>query len=50
MSPNLAYALTMFVAGIGIPMLAALNAALGQKIGSPAAAAFVLFLIALSCA
>ncbi len=50
MSPNLAYALTMFAAGIGIPMLAALNAALGQKIGSPAAAAFVLFLVALAAA
>lgn len=48
MSPNLAYALTMFAAGIGVPMLAALNAALGQKIGSPAAAATVLFAIALA--
>ena len=47
MSPNLAYALTMFAAGIGIPILAALNAALGQKIGNPSAAALILFLIAL---
>ena len=47
MSPNFAYAATMFAAGIGVPMLAALNAALGQKIGSPAAAALVLFLTAL---
>jgi transporter family-2 protein len=40
-------ALIMLAAGIGIPMLAALNAALGQRLGSPAAAAFVLFLVAL---
>ncbi|NNE79224.1 MAG: DMT family transporter [Silicimonas sp.] len=40
----------MFAAGIGIPVLAALNAALGQKIGNPAAAAFVLFLVALAVA
>ncbi|WP_439523432.1 DMT family transporter [Marivita sp.] len=41
------YALTMLVAGIGIPLLAALNAALGVRIGSPAAAATVLFCVAL---
>ena len=50
MSANVTYALTMFAAGIGVPMLAALNAALGQKIGSPAAAATVLFAIALVAA
>lgn len=50
MSPNVAYATIMFAAGIGIPTLAALNAALGQKIGSPAAAAFVLFMVALATA
>ncbi len=45
------YALIMLFAGIGIPLLAALNAALGVRIGSPAAAATVLFLIALlACA
>lgn len=44
------YALIMLLAGIGIPVLAALNAALGVRIGSPAAAATVLFSIAfLSC-
>ncbi len=32
-------ALIMFAAGIGIPLLAALNARLGANIGSPAAAA-----------
>jgi bacterial/archaeal transporter family-2 protein len=42
------YALVMFAAGIGIPMLAALNAALGHRIGSPAVAAFCLFLVALA--
>ncbi|MEP5089654.1 MAG: DMT family transporter, partial [Paracoccaceae bacterium] len=41
------YALIMLVAGFGIPILAALNAALGARIGSPAAAATVLFAIAL---
>lgn len=40
------YALIMLAAGIGIPVLAALNAALGRVVGSPAAAALVLFLVA----
>ncbi|KIC50777.1 DMT family transporter [Tateyamaria sp. ANG-S1] len=40
------YALIMLLAGIGIPILAALNAALGTRVGSPAAAATVLFIIA----
>ena len=47
-------ALTMFAAGIGIPILAALNAALGREIASPAVAATALFAIAfltaLACA
>lgn len=42
------HALIMLAAGIGIPVLAALNARLGANIGSPAAAAFVLFIVALS--
>lgn len=42
------YALIMLLAGIGIPLLAALNAALGARIGSPAGAATILFLIALA--
>ncbi|WP_323766692.1 DMT family transporter [Marinovum sp.] len=41
------YALTMLAAGFGIPLLAALNAALGQRMGSPAAAATILFCVAL---
>ncbi|KPN64900.1 transporter family-2 protein [Aliiroseovarius crassostreae] len=40
-------ALIMLVAGIGIPVLAALNAALGQRMGSPVAAGVILFLVAL---
>ena len=41
------YATVMLAAGIGIPVLAALNAQLGSRIGSPAAAATVLFVVAL---
>ncbi|MCT4610115.1 MAG: DMT family transporter [Pelagimonas sp.] len=41
------YALIMLLAGIGIPTLAALNAALGQHLGSPVAAAMILFCVAL---
>lgn len=44
------YALIMLAAGIGIPILAGLNAALGRLIDSPAAAATVLFAIALTIA
>ncbi|CUH81118.1 hypothetical protein TRM7557_03248 [Tritonibacter multivorans] len=44
------YALTMLAAGIGIPILAALNARLGSVTGSPALASIVLFLVALSIA
>jgi transporter family-2 protein len=40
------YAIIMALAGIGIPVLAALNAQLGARIGSPAAAATVLFIVA----
>lgn len=46
MSPNLTYASIMFLAGIGIPLLAALNASLGTRLGSPAVAALCLFLVA----
>ena len=42
------YALIMLLAGVGIPILAALNAALGTRLGNPAAAATVLFLVALA--
>lgn len=39
-------ALLMLAAGAGVPVLAGLNAALGQRIGSPVAAAAVLFAVA----
>mmetsp|Transcript_23736 Transcript_23736/g.42519 ORF Transcript_23736/g.42519 Transcript_23736/m.42519 type:complete len:145 (+) Transcript_23736:51-485(+) len=42
------YAVIMLLAGIGIPILATLNAALGIRLGNPAAAATILFLIALA--
>lgn len=44
------YIAVMAAAGVGIPLLAALNARLGVRIGSPAAAAAVLFAVALVCA
>ncbi len=40
-------ALIMLAAGLGIPILAALNARLGTLIGSPSAAALILFTVAL---
>ncbi len=48
MGDGLRYALVMLAAGIGIPVLAALNAQLGTRIGSPVVAAVVLFCVALS--
>lgn len=47
MPPTTSYALIMLIAGIGIPVLAALNAALGTRLGSPVAAAAILFVVAL---
>ena len=44
------YAAVMLAAGIGIPVLAALNAQLGARIGSPAAAASILFVVAFGAA
>ncbi|MBT6098326.1 MAG: EamA-like transporter family protein, partial [Marinovum sp.] len=38
-------ALIMLAAGLGIPVLAALNAALGQFLGSPVAAVTVLLCV-----
>ncbi|MDE2403258.1 MAG: DMT family transporter [Sphingomonadales bacterium] len=43
------YAAIMFATGIGIPVMAALNAGLGQRLGSPVAASVVLFAVALAC-
>ncbi len=42
------YAAVMLTAGVGIPVLAALNAQLGLRLGNPAAAAFMLFIVALA--
>ena len=39
--------LIMFLAGIGIPILATWNAGLGNQLGSPVAATFVLFVVGL---
>ncbi|WP_323037350.1 DMT family transporter [Pararhodobacter sp.] len=47
MPETVRYALIMLAAGIGIPVLAALNAQLGARIGSPTVAAVVLFCVAL---
>jgi transporter family-2 protein len=41
------YAVTMLFAGIGIPIMAALNAGLGTKLQSPVLAAGILFLVAM---
>ena len=40
----------MLAAGIGIPVLAAMNAALGRHIAAPGVAAAVLFVVAFACA
>lgn len=51
MTPDtLRYGAIMLAAGIGIPVLAALNAQLGHRIGSPASAAVVLFAVAFCAA
>ena len=41
-------AVVMIIAGVGIPIMAALNAGLGTRLGNPIPAAFVLFLLALA--
>ena len=48
MANQLFFSCLMLVAGIGIPVMAALSATLGTRYGSPAFAASVLFLVALS--
>lgn len=49
-STSLSYAGIMLLAGIGIPVLAALNAGLGMRFGSAPAAAVCALAVALSCA
>jgi bacterial/archaeal transporter family-2 protein len=50
MGEGLRHAAVMVAAGMGIPVLAALNANLGLRIGSPVAAGVVLFAVALGTA
>lgn len=50
MKNQLFFACLMLATGIGIPVMAALSATLGAKYGSPAFAASVLFLVALTIA
>ena len=49
-SETLRYALWMLLAGIGIPILAALNSQLGARLGAPVAAVFVLFSVGFAAA
>lgn len=44
-SPSLGLPLLMFATGVGIPIMAALNAGLGTRLGSPWVAAFILLLV-----
>ena len=44
----LGIAALMFVAGIGIPLMATLNAGLGRQLASPAAATFILYVVGLA--
>jgi transporter family-2 protein len=48
MTNQLFFACLMLATGIGIPVMAALSATVGTKYGSPAFAASILFLVALS--
>jgi transporter family-2 protein len=50
MSSAPGYAAVMLLAGVGIPVLAALNARLGALMGAPASAAVILFAVALASA
>lgn len=50
MGDGVRHAALMFAAGMGIPLLAGLNAALGQRLGSPVAAGAILFAVAFACA
>ncbi|KMW59056.1 Integral membrane protein [Candidatus Rhodobacter oscarellae] len=50
MLPSTQSALIMLCAGVAVPVLAALNAGLGVRIGSPVSAAVVLFVVALASA
>lgn len=45
-STVIGFGILMFFAGIGIPIMAALNGGLGARLASPAAAALILFCLA----
>lgn len=47
---SLRYAIWMLLAGVGVPMLAALNSQLGARLGAPVAAGFVLFSVGFAAA
>lgn len=47
---TLRYGVWMLLAGIGIPILAALNSQLGARLGAPVAAGFVLFSVGFAAA
>lgn len=49
-SSGLGLTALMFAAGVGIPVMAALNAGLGARLESPNAAAAILFLVGLAVA
>lgn len=49
-SDILRYTVLMLVAGIGVPIMASLNAQLGARIGSPGVAAVILFAVGLVAA
>lgn len=49
MSQPVSYAVLMMVAGVGIPIMATLNARLGVAYGNVAMAASILFCVALLC-
>ncbi|MES1203841.1 MAG: DMT family transporter [Pseudomonadota bacterium] len=44
-SSQLGFAVLMTFAGVGIPIMAALNSGLGMRVGSPWAATFILFVV-----
>ena len=44
--PMVLSSVILFSAGVGIPLMAAINAGLGQRIGSPAVAVFILSCVA----
>lgn len=50
MNQSLLYALLMLIAGMGIPIMAALNGGLGAKLANPPAATVMLFAVGLAAA